>query len=485
MATSMRSCELSSSVTRMLVPVSKVSIFSPGVLKPPRTAPDTRNRSEVSGVSPFRTRAASTALGRCLVKSFSPLPVNISISAWRAVCGSVDAFCPAAGRLAVTAASKAIPIGRMRSSGGRTSSILPSKTPRVASGFRHVTRCPGAPVLRIRVFVFKFTHMKILIVIQHRLDLWNAPPWFGERLRREFCVEVVQRNRYEGIETELQSAEVMFTLSLRPQQFELAKQLRWVHAPTAAVHQFMFPELINSEVVLTNSTEVHGPVVAEHVIALVFALAKKIPQAALLQRKRVWGQEGMWNEGQHLKEIGGATLGLIGVGSIGRRVAQMASGLGMRVIAVREHVEKGRPEGVETVFSPVQLGELLGQSDYVVVAAPLLPSTTRLIDAPRLAMMKPGAFLINVGRGPLVDEGALADALRSRRIAGAALDVFEHEPLPSDSPLWELDGLLITPHTAGLTEKLWDRHYALFSDNLRRYRSHERLRYVVDKHRGY
>ena len=327
--------------------------------------------------------------------------------------------------------------------------------------------------------------MKILIVIQHRLDLWNAPPWFGERLRREFCVEVVQRNSYEGIETELQSAEVMFTLSLRPQQFELAKQLRWVQAPTAAVHQFMFPELINSEVVLTNSTEVHGPVVAEHVIALVFALAKKIPQAASFQRKRVWGQEGMWNEGQHLKEIGGATLGLIGVGSIGHRVAQMASGLGMRVIAVREHVDKGRPEGVEVVFSPAELGDLLGQSDYVVVAAPQLPSTTHLIDAPRLAMMKPGAFLINVGRGPLVDEGALADALRSRRIAGAALDVFEHEPLPSDSPLWELDGLLITPHTAGLTEKLWDRHYALFSDNLRRYRSHERLRYVVDKHRGY
>ena len=109
---------------------------------------------------------------------------------------------------------------------------------------------------------------------------------------------------------------------------------------------------------------------------------------ALFQRKRVWGQEGMWNEGQHLKEISGATLGLIGVGSIGRRVAQMASALGMRVIAVREHIEKGRPEGVEAVFSPVQLGELLGQSDYVVVAAPLLASTTRLMDATRLAMMK-------------------------------------------------------------------------------------------------
>jgi phosphoglycerate dehydrogenase-like enzyme len=327
--------------------------------------------------------------------------------------------------------------------------------------------------------------MKVLIVVHHRLDLWNTPAWFGERLKREFPVEVVQRNSYEGIETELQDAEVLFTLSLRPQQFESAGKLRWIHAPTAAVHQFMFPELINSDVVLTNSTEVHGPVVAEHVIAFIFALAKKIPQAALLQRKRVWGQETMWSDGHHLKEIAGATLGLIGVGSIGRRVARMASALGMRVIAVREHVEKERPEGVEAVFSPAQLGELLGESDYVVVAAPLLPATTRLIDATRLGMMKRSAFLINVGRGPQVDEAALAEALRSRRIAGAALDVFEHEPLPPDSPLWELDNLLITPHTAGLAEKLWDRHYALFSENLRRYLSHKPLQYVVDKHKGY
>jgi phosphoglycerate dehydrogenase-like enzyme len=247
----------------------------------------------------------------------------------------------------------------------------------------------------------------------------------------------------------------------------------------------MFPELIDSDVVLTNSTEVHGPVVAEHVVGLIFALAKKIPQAALLQRKKVWGQEAMWSEAYHLKEVAGATLGLIGVGSIGRRVARMASALGMRVIAVREHVEKGRPEGVEAVFSPDQLGGLLGESDYVVVAAPLLPATTRLIDAARLAMMKPSAFLINVGRGPQVDEAALADALRSHRIAGAALDVFEREPLPPDSPLWELDNLLITPHTAGLTEKLWDRHYALFSENLRRYLSLQPLEYVVDKHKGY
>jgi phosphoglycerate dehydrogenase-like enzyme len=185
------------------------------------------------------------------------------------------------------------------------------------------------------------------------------------------------------------------------------------------------------------------------------------------------------------REIAGATLGLIGVGSIGRRVAEMASSLGMRVIAVREHVEKGTPPGVHQVYSTAELGRLLGQSDFVVMAAPLLAATQRLMNAERFAQMKPEAYLINVGRGPQVDEAALTDALRTRQIAGAALDVFEQEPLPPDSPLWGLDNLLITPHTAGLTEKLWHRHYELFSDILRRYLTHQPLRSVVDKHSGY
>jgi len=328
--------------------------------------------------------------------------------------------------------------------------------------------------------------MKLLIVIHHHLDLWKAPKWFGERLAQEFPVlEVVQRESYEGIEPQLRDAEVVFTISLRPEQFAVAQKLCWIQAPTAAVHQFLFPELINSDVVLTNATEVHGPVVAEHVIALIFALAKKIPQAAVLQRQQVWGQEKMWNEKPHLREIAGATLGLIGVGSIGRRVAKIASALGMRVIAVREHLEKGSPEGVEAVFAPSALNELLSQSDYVVVAAPLIPATNGLIGAAQLTVMKPDACLINVGRGPQVDATALAAALRARRIGGAALDVFDHEPLPSESPLWSLDNLLITPHTAGLTEKLWHRHYELFSDNLRRYLTKQPLQYVVDKRKGY
>lgn len=328
--------------------------------------------------------------------------------------------------------------------------------------------------------------MKVLLLVHHRFDLWKLPPWFGERLAQQFPgLQIAQRDSYEGIESELRDAEVVFTISLRSEQFAAARNLRWIHTPTAAVHQMLFPELINNSVILTNSREVHGPVVAEHAVALMFALAKKIPQSVLLQQKRVWGQETIWNEGPHPQEIAGATLGLIGVGSIGGRVAPMAASLGMRVIAVREHLEKGTPDGVQQVFPLSELDKVLSQSDFVVIAAPLLLATERLINAESLAHMKPSAYLINVGRGPQVDQAALIEALRSRRIAGAALDVFDREPLPAHSPLWNVDNLLITPHTAGLTDKLWQRHYDLFSENLRRYTAGEPLLYVVDKHKGY
>jgi phosphoglycerate dehydrogenase-like enzyme len=328
--------------------------------------------------------------------------------------------------------------------------------------------------------------MKLLMVVHHRFDLWNAPVWFSEQLGKEFPgLEIVHRDRYEGVEEHLRDAEILFAFSLRAEQFKFAQKLRWIHAPTAAVHQLLFPDLVNSDVVLSNAREVHGPVVAEHVIALMFALAKKIPQAARLQQQHVWGQDAIWNDGPRPRELAGATLGLIGLGSIGRTVARIASALGMRMIAVREHPEKEKPEGVAEVYTSAQINKLLALSDYVVVAAPLTEATRGLINEERLAAMRPDAYLINVGRGPQVDEAALGNALRNRRIAGAALDVFEQEPLPPGSPLWELDNLLITPHTAGLTERLWQRHYALFSENLRRYLNHEPLLFIVDKQRGY
>jgi len=327
--------------------------------------------------------------------------------------------------------------------------------------------------------------MKLLIFVHHPFDQWNAPTWFPKQLQEEFPkISVVNLPDYKRVDEEIVDAEIVIAWSIKPEQIIAAKKLRWIHSPAAAVHQLMFPELVNSEIVLTNAREVHGPVVAEHVIALVFALAKKIPASVRLQEKHVWGQQILWDELPRIREVAGATLGIIGVGSIGRPVVKSAKALGMRVIAVREHPEKGS-EGADIVLGMTQVHELFRQADYIVLAAPVTDSTKAIANAARLALMKPGACLINVGRGPLVDEPALATALRKKKICGAALDVFPKEPLAADSPLWEVPNLLITPHTAALTDKLWERHYALFTENLRRYLNGNSLLAVVDKGKGY
>jgi phosphoglycerate dehydrogenase-like enzyme len=328
--------------------------------------------------------------------------------------------------------------------------------------------------------------MKLLIILHHRFDLWNAPTWFFERLRQDFPqLEVVHLSSYDGFEDHLRDAEIVMAWSLRPEQFKAASKLRWIHSPAAAVHQLIFSELVNSDVILTNSSQVHGPVVAEHVIALLFALAKRLPDAVLLQQKHTWGQDSMWRGRPRPRELAAATVGLVGLGNIGQEVARRAAALGMRVIATREHPEKGSLEHVQQVFAPSQIDQLLSQSDYVILAAPLTSTTRGLMNAARFAKMRADACLINVSRGPLVDETALGEALRKKKISGAALDVFAQEPLPSDSPLWDLENLLITPHTAAMTEKLWPRHYKLFAENLRRYLAHQPLLAVVDKQKGY
>ncbi|HWZ81822.1 MAG TPA: D-2-hydroxyacid dehydrogenase [Terriglobales bacterium] len=327
--------------------------------------------------------------------------------------------------------------------------------------------------------------MKILIFVRHPFELWNAPPWFSARLRQDFPqIEVVHLPDYKQVDAELPDTEIAITWSIRPEQVKAATKLRWLHSPAAAVHQLIFPAMVESDIVLTNAREVHGPVVAEHVIALIFALAKKIPDAVRLQHKHEWGQRRLWDEVPRVREVAGATLGLIGLGAIGRAVAQSVRALGMRVIAARAHPEKGSA-GVDQIFGAGQVDEIFRQSDYVVLAAPVTESTHAIADSERIALMKPDACLINVGRAQLLDELALASALREKKIGGAALDVFSTEPLSVDSPLWDEPRLLITPHAAGLTEKLWERHYTLFRENVRRYLNNQPLLGAVDKLNGY
>jgi phosphoglycerate dehydrogenase-like enzyme len=329
--------------------------------------------------------------------------------------------------------------------------------------------------------------LKLLIALYHPFELWTAPPWFAPRLSQEFPrVSVVQLPgpKYEGLERELANADIAVAFSIRPEQFAAANCLRWIHSPAAAVHQLLYPELIASDVILTNARNVHGSVVAEHAVSVMLALAKRIPSAIRYQQQHRWAQTQLWEEQPKPSEIVDATVCVIGMGSIGREFARRAVALGMKVIAVREHPELGG-EGVERVVGISELDTVLPLADYIVLAAPLTPRTRDLINEQRLKLLKGSCYLVNVSRGPLIDDTALIRALRDHNIGGAALDVFVEEPLPADSPYWDLENVLITPHTAAITEKLWHRHYDLLASNLRRFIAGEPLLSVVDKQKGY
>jgi phosphoglycerate dehydrogenase-like enzyme len=328
-------------------------------------------------------------------------------------------------------------------------------------------------------------HHKVVIILHDEFDMWQPPAWFAPRLRTEFPqVEVAQPTSKRQDELELANADVMLGWSLRSDELRAAPRLRWIYSITAAVDRFMSPELIASDVVICNAGRVHGAVVAEHAIAMIMALAKRVPAAVRYQDRRKWGRDAIWNERPRPREVRGSMMALVGLGSIGMEIVAMASALKMHVIGVREHPERGS-EGAHEVMGYDSLDAAIARADFIVLAAPETARTRNLIDERRLRLFRPDAYLINVARGSLVDEVALVAALRNRQLAGAALDVFSEEPLPRRSRLWKIPQVLITPHTAFLTEKVWERHYALFADNLRRYFAGQPLIELIDKTKGY
>jgi len=325
---------------------------------------------------------------------------------------------------------------------------------------------------------------KIAILLHDAFEMWRPPGWFVERLRKDFPeVEVVYSANKRDDDEALRGADVMIGWSLEPEQLRKAGSLRWIYSITAAVDQFLNPELISSEIAISSAGSVHGPVVAEHAIAMLLALTRRLPSAVRYQERRKWAMEAIWNEHPRPREVRGATLVVVGLGSIGAEAAQMAAALKMHVIGVREHPERGTP-GAHEVVGYESLDNALGRAYFVALAAPLTSRTRRLIDARRLQIFKRGAFLINVSRGALVDEAALVKALRDGRVAGAALDVFEEEPLSRWSPLWKMPQVLITPHTAFLTESVWSRHHEVFTANLKRYITGQPMEDLVDKKSG-
>jgi phosphoglycerate dehydrogenase-like enzyme len=326
---------------------------------------------------------------------------------------------------------------------------------------------------------------KIAILLHDQFEMWRPPAWFVEKLRMDFPqIEVQYSATKRDDEQALRDADVMIGWSLPPEQLRAAKSLRWIYSITAAVDQFLYPELVSTDIALTNAGSVHGPVVAEHAIAMLLALAKRLPSATRYQQRRKWAMEAIWNEQPRPREVRGANLVLVGLGSIGTEVASMAAALKMHVIGVREHPERGAA-GAHEVMGYDALDSAIARADFAVLAAPLTERTRHLIDARRLQLFKPTAFLINVSRGSLLGEAALVKALRDRRLAGAALDVFEQEPLSRWSPLWKMPQVLITPHTAFLTENVWQRHYDVFAADLKRFLEGQPLEHVIGKQCGY
>ena len=258
--------------------------------------------------------------------------------------------------------------------------------------------------------------------------------------------------------------------------------MRWLHSPAAGVGGMLFPEMVSSPVVLTNSRGMSAGTIAEHVLAVTLALFRRLPHAFRSQAAREWAQDAIGAEGNRL--IAGARVLVVGLGAIGGAVAQRLTLLGARVTGLRRRAA-GETHGEWTVAPAGRLHDLLPAADVVIVAAPHTHETRGLIGRPELALMARDAILVNVSRGPLIDEPALIEALSTRTIGGAALDVFVDEPLPPDSPFWTLPNVLITPHTSGFRPDHWDAATALFADNLERFDAGQPLVNVVDKQAGY
>lgn len=262
-----------------------------------------------------------------------------------------------------------------------------------------------------------------------------------------------------------------FTSTAVRDAWPAADAVRWVHTASAGVDRLTFPALLDSDVTLTNSRGVFDTPIAEYVTGLVIAMAKDLPGTLAAQARREW-------EHRESERVGGRTAVVVGSGPIGRATAAMLAAVGMRV----ELVGRRAGEGVHAIDA---LPGLLPLAEWLVLAAPLTDATRGLLDATALAALPPGARVINVGRGALVVQDDLVDALRSGRLGGAALDVFEREPLPPDSPLWEQPGVIVSPHMSGDILGWRDELETLFVANLARYRAGEPLRNVVDKTLGF
>jgi phosphoglycerate dehydrogenase-like enzyme len=259
----------------------------------------------------------------------------------------------------------------------------------------------------------------------------------------------------------------------------MAPRVRWVHSASAGVDTVLFRALVRSSITVTNARGAFSAALGEFALAAMLWFAKDLRRMLRSQEAGVW-------DSFYVEMLEGRTLGIAGYGDIGRHIAKRAHALGMRIFALRRRPELCQKDGlVERAFSSEELPEMLASSDYVALALPLTDSTRGLIGEAALAAMKPSAVLINVGRGPVIDEAALIRALEEKRIRGAALDVFDQEPLPAGHPFYRLDNVLLSPHCADHTTGWLEQSMDLFIENFGRFLRGEPLENLVDKQLGY
>jgi len=329
----------------------------------------------------------------------------------------------------------------------------------------------------------------ILVGVISPAAIWVLPRSFVDQLRRDFpqhtFLEAWDRDTLRRL---LPDADVAFTPFVDRDVFPAARRLRWVQSPAVGVGSLMFPELLASRVVVTSARGIRARAIAEHVIGVTIALARRLPAAMRAQMAHHWAQNELEGPTSGVRSLDGLRMGIVGLGSIGMEIVKLAAPFGIRVSGIRRRPSgsPGSPiAGVDDVLSPERLPELLEKSDVVVLAVPHTPETKQLIGRVEIDRMKRGAFLVNIARGKLIDDAAVADALRDGRLGGVALDVFTREPLEASSPYWDLPNVIVTPHTSGAMQDYWTPLVALFNENLRRFEKGEPLVNVVDKIAGY
>lgn len=327
--------------------------------------------------------------------------------------------------------------------------------------------------------------LRVLVGVFDPDSVWTIPPRYIDDLRARFPdVTFTAAWTIPEVVDRIADVDVAFSPFVTPAALARAPRLEWVHSSAAGVGGLLTPEMIASDVIVTNTRGAHAVAMAEHVIMMMLAMRRQLPAAVRAQAERRWAQREIY-EGAPVFIVRGRRMGLVGLGAIGSEVARLAAAIGMRVSAVRKRVGAPAPDGLDRVYPPERLDALLAESDVVVLCPPLTRETRGLIGARELRAMKRTALLINVGRGKLIDEAALVEALRGGTIAGAGLDVVAKEPLDPASPLWTLDNVLITPHVSTARHDFWEAVIDLFAENLKRYRAGEPLINVVDKAAGY